>query len=306
MIVSDKINSITKENDEFYTIMKNMLNETSDIELVYKNGYELFENLYSFDYRYIEDINSFKIFVKMIDSLDFSYKDDKLSEYLNTFGNLKPNDFLRKAAVDQIYMNDNQVKDVIAYIIKNSSFNSLSELFSQLGLINSYIDNYKSTYKRMELVHKREQYLKGDFSNLKEEEKNKQSLENIHTGTEFEKYLVKLFKDMGYEVKHTGKAGDQGCDLLVKKNDKTYCVQAKYYTSNLNNTPIQEIIGSLKYYNGDQGVVVTNSSFTSGACELARSSEVILIDGRKLQKLINYLYSDNDINRDILDDIDYL
>ena len=49
MIVSDKINSITKENDEFYTIMKNMLNETSDIELVSKNGYELFENLYSFD-----------------------------------------------------------------------------------------------------------------------------------------------------------------------------------------------------------------------------------------------------------------
>ena len=306
MSLSVKINSLKEHKHEFYIIIENMLKETSDIELVYKKGYELLENLYSQDFHYLEDINAFKIFVKMINSSNFINKDGKLNEYLNKFSQLKPSYFLRKAAVDQLYMNDDQLKNVIAYLMKNSSFESMNSLFKELGQINSYIDNYKSSYTTSKLSQEKEQYLKGDFSNLKAEENNKQSLENIHTGTEFEKYLVKLFKDMGYETEHTGKAGDQGCDLLIKKNDKTYCIQAKYYTSDLDNTPVQEIIGSLKYYNGNQGIVITNSSFTSGAYELARSNNVILIDGRKLQKLINYLYSDNDVNRDILEDIDYL
>lgn len=306
MSLSAKINSIKEKDDEFFTILVKMLNETTDIELVYKKGYELLENLYSLEYSYIENIDIFKIFVNMINSLKFVSEDNRLKDYLNRFGKLEPSHFLRKAAVDQFYMNDNELKDVISYLIKNSSFNSMKSLFEQLSLANTYINDYKLNYKKIKLKEEKEQYLNGNFSNLKEEEINKQSLVNIHTGTEFEKYLVKLFKDMGYEAQHTGKAGDQGCDLLVKKNNKTYCVQAKYYTSDLDNTPVQEIIGSLKHYNGDKGVVITNSSFTSGAYELAKSNDVILINGRKLQKLINYLYSDNDVNRDILDEIDYL
>lgn len=306
MTFSAKINYLKETPDEFYTILEKMLKETTDMDLVYKKGNELLENLYFSDYSYIENIEALKIFIKMINSLDFINKDDRINDYLSRFGKLEPIAFLRKAAVDQFYMNDDELKNVIAHLIKNSSFNSMKELFGQLGLINIYIKQYKSTYKIAKLSNEKDKYLKGDFSNLKYEATNKQSLENIHTGTEFEKYLVKLFKDMGYEAKHTGKAGDQGCDLLLKKNNKSYCVQAKYYTSNLDNTPVQEIIGSLKHYNGDKGVVITNSSFTSGAYELAKSNDVILINGRKLQKLINYLYSDNDINRDILDEIDYL
>ena len=190
MGISENINSIKEKEEEFYIIIKNMLQETSDIELVYKKGYELLENLYSIDYHYLEDMNSFKIFVKMIDSIDFVSKDEKINDYLDRFGKLTPNAFVRKAAVDQLYMNDEQLKNVIAYLFKNSSFDSLNGLFSQLELINVYIDSYKSTYRRNKLSNEKEQYLKGDFSNLKAEEYNKQSLENIHTGTEFEKYLV--------------------------------------------------------------------------------------------------------------------
>ena len=303
MFLSNKINLLKEKNDEFYTILEKMLQEINDMELVYKKGYELLENLYLTEYAYIEDENSFKIFIKMIDSLSFV---NKCNDYLNHFSNLGLQNFVRKVATEQIYMNDEQLKNVIAYLVKNSSFESTKKLFEQLALMDIYISDYKLIYKKSQLLKEKSQYLKGDFSNLKNEEMNNYLLENIHSGTDFEKYLVKLFKDMGYEVKHTGKAGDQGCDILLKKNDKTYCVQAKYYKNDLDNTPVQEIIGSLKYYNGDKGVVITNSSFTPGAHELARINGVILINGRKLQKLINYLHYDNDINRDILDEIEYL
>lgn len=306
MSISIRINSAKSSRNEFYTIIENMLKETKDIELVYKKGYELLENVYSMDFRYLEDENAFKLFVKMIDSYNFADKDDKTTEYLSKFGALPPSMFLRKAAVDQMYMSDDELKNTIAYLTKNTEHESMEKLFEQLSLSNIYIDNYKKKYRESKVLAEKEKFLKGDFSSLKEEENNKQSLKNIRTGTEFEKYLVKLFKDMGYEAKHTGKAGDQGCDLILKKGDTKYCVQAKYYKTPLDNTPVQEIIGSLKHYDGNRGVVVTNSTFTSGAYELAKSNNVILINGNKLQKLINYLYSENDVNRDILDDIDYL
>ena len=55
----------------------------------------------------------------------------------------------------------------------------------------------------------------------------------------------------------------------------------------MSNKPIQEVVGSLKYYNANQGVVVTNSEFTKGAQELAKANQVILIDGEALNDLIN-------------------
>ena len=81
--------------------------------------------------------------------------------------------------------------------------------------------------------------------------------------------------------------------MIVKKDDYIYAIQAKYYTGKLSNTPVQEIAGSLKYYNANQGVVVTNSSFTPGAEELAKANNVILVDGRDLKKLIDYVFEDN-------------
>lgn len=309
MMLSEKINLSKAKGDEFYTILLNMFNETTDIDIINKKGYELLEHLYSSNYPYLEEEIHFKLFIKMIESINYEKNqnfNDDVDEFLKKFEKLEYKTLIHKAALEQLYLDDDEIMAIIISSIKKNTYNTIESIFNELLEINAWTDYYKRKYKENRLILEKEKYLKGDFSNLKNEEKNKQSLESIKTGTEFEKYLVKLFKDMGYETTHTGKAGDQGCDLLAKKHDKIYCIQAKYYTKDLDNTPVQEIIGSLKHYNGDKGVVITNSSFTEGAYELARSNDVILINGRKLQKLINYLYSDNDINRDILDEIDYL
>ena len=114
-----------------------------------------------------------------------------------------------------------------------------------------------------------------------------------------ELYLTELFKKLGYKALHNGKAGDQGADLILKKGNYIYAVQAKFYTDKLSNTPIQEIVGALKYYNANQGVVITNSTFTKGAQDLAKANNVILIDGEKLNKLVEYIFEENN-DEDIL------
>ena len=165
--------------------------------------------------------------------------------------------------------------------------------FKSLSNVNKYAKVYYFNVEHNNKASDKDRYLSGDFEKEKKELSGKYSLNNITTGTQFELYLVNLFKDLGYKVKHNGKAGDQGCDLIVKKDDYIYAIQAKYYTGKLSNTPVQEIAGSLKYYNANQGVVVTNSSFTPGAEELAKANNVILIDGKDLKKLIDYVFEDN-------------
>jgi restriction system protein len=46
---------------------------------------------------------------------------------------------------------------------------------------------------------------------------------------------------------------------------------------------VQEIVGALRFYNADEGWVVTNSIFTPSARSLARANNIRLIDGHDLK-----------------------
>ena len=188
---------------------------------------------------------------------------------------------------------------IIISLFNVTNFNG--EDFHKEEYVVKYQDTLWSIGKKCvgEKVDIRERYLKGDFSKEKQEIDAKYSLNNISTGTQFELYLTEIFKKLGYKTIHNGKAGDQGADLILKKGDYIYAVQAKFYTDKLSNTPIQEIVGALKYYNANQGVVVTNSTFTKGAQDLAKANNVILIDGNDLKKLVDYIFNEN-IEDDIL------
>lgn len=106
------------------------------------------------------------------------------------------------------------------------------------------------------------------------------------SGYEFEGFLEELFRRMGYSVKHTKLSGDQGGDLIISKFGEKIAVQAKRSESPIGNKAIQEVLGAMKMYGCDKGMVVTNNDFTTQAMELADKSNVELIDGDKLEDLI--------------------
>lgn len=110
-------------------------------------------------------------------------------------------------------------------------------------------------------------------------------------GTEFENLLVRLFTTKGYTVQHSGKVGDQGCDIILNSSDARCVVQAKRYTSLVNNSAIQEAVAAKRFYDCNKAMVVTSSGFTEGAMTLAKANEVELIDYKQLigwlQKYLN-------------------
>ena len=52
---------------------------------------------------------------------------------------------------------------------------------------------------------------------------------------------------------------------------------------------LQEIVGALRYYSVDEGWVITNTTFTPSAIELAKKNDISLIDGQILDNLGTYI-----------------
>ncbi len=115
--------------------------------------------------------------------------------------------------------------------------------------------------------------------------------------TDFERLVVRLLERMGYgrsgEVLHSGRSGDAGIDGIISQDplglDRIY-VQAKRYApeQSVQRPAIQGFVGALMGAQGDRGVFITTSSFSSGArTEADRvNARIELIDGVRLAELM--------------------
>jgi HJR/Mrr/RecB family endonuclease len=102
---------------------------------------------------------------------------------------------------------------------------------------------------------------------------------DVMTGVDFERRLASLFGDLGYRVVPTGRSGDFGGDLLVTDDaGRTAVVQSKRYRKSVGVSAIQEAHAARSYYGADLAIVVTNSTFTRQARELAERTGVELWD----------------------------
>jgi hypothetical protein len=102
------------------------------------------------------------------------------------------------------------------------------------------------------------------------------------SGVEFETYVARVLSNLGYSVSGTPVTGDQGGDLIARRNGKQIVVQAKRYAGTVGNGAVQEVIGAVSFYSVDEGWVVTNSTFTPSAKALAQKAGIKLIDGAML------------------------
>lgn len=105
-------------------------------------------------------------------------------------------------------------------------------------------------------------------------------------GFDFEAYITNVYKALGYNACKTPDSGDFGADVIAKKGNEVIAIQCKRYNSPVGIKAVQEVVGSLKYYNATKGVVITNSTFTFAAFTLAKVNDIQLIDRTDLEKMI--------------------
>lgn len=96
-------------------------------------------------------------------------------------------------------------------------------------------------------------------------------------GYAFEHWIAAAFQKRGWQAKATTGSGDQGVDVIAEKSGCRVGIQCKRYTGSVGNKAVQEAISGRIYHGLDKAAVLTNTSFTRSAVELARRSDVTLM-----------------------------
>ena len=104
---------------------------------------------------------------------------------------------------------------------------------------------------------------------------------------QFEKVVGDYYRDCGYVVHQTKRSNDGGKDLVMYKGGQTYYVEVKRYAkSNPVSRPlVQKLVGACHPV-GAKGIFVTSSRFTKEAIAEAHRSNIELIDGNQLIKML--------------------
>jgi len=107
-------------------------------------------------------------------------------------------------------------------------------------------------------------------------------------GHQFEYFCADILKNNGFvNVEVTQGSGDHGIDILAEKDDIKYAIQCKCYSSDINNSAVQQAYTGKGFYKRDIAVVLTNRYFTPQAIEEAKELRVKLWDRDKLNEMIN-------------------
>lgn len=172
---------------------------------------------------------------------------------------------------------------------------------SWTGKLDLILDKKVYEYIQQQKSTKNKECLDGSSCLINNENRILENIDNLD-GVGFENWCVNVLKNNGFvNVRTTKVSGDQGVDILAEKNEIKYAIQCKCYSSDLGNSPIQEVHAGKSMYNCHVGAVMTNRHFTSGAKDLAKATGVLLWDREKLLQMMsnsegvdkNYILRDN-------------
>lgn len=94
---------------------------------------------------------------------------------------------------------------------------------------------------------------------------------------EFELFCCKLLTLAGWDANTTAATGDQGIDIIAYRDGVKAVFQCKKYSQPVGNAAVQEIISGKLFEQAQVAAVVTNTSYTTSAKQLANSLDVKLL-----------------------------
>lgn len=263
------------------------------MDMISDSGYILIEN-YVNKYNNNMDTKSFKKLKTLLNNNGIELNTQEILFFiLKELDKTNFNIFKSK----MLYNNPKTLENYVENIIKLygngiSNFDNIKYIISLERLLLERNIQYGDLFEKIN--EKNKEFLKEkELSNFEDELTGKTDFKwltikeiDLLDGYEFENFLKRLFKEMGFKVEHTRLSGDQGADLIISKHGEKTAVQSKRYQEKVNNKAIQEVVASIAHYKAHKGMVVTNSEFTQSAIVLGESNNIELINRSDLEKLI--------------------
>lgn len=105
---------------------------------------------------------------------------------------------------------------------------------------------------------------------------------------EFEALVGEAFRLRGFSVLESGGGGpDGGVDLVLKKGSEKFLVQCKHWKAyKVGVEVVRELYGVMASRGAAGGFVVTSGRFTSDAMAFAAGTNLQLLDGQRLRRMI--------------------
>ena len=100
---------------------------------------------------------------------------------------------------------------------------------------------------------------------------------------EFEQCCADYLRLRGWEATTTKGSGDQGVDVVARKNDIVLVVQCKKYSKPVGNKAVQEIFSAKAYMQATFAAVVSSQTYTPAARLLAEKTGVFLLHFTELR-----------------------
>lgn len=135
------------------------------------------------------------------------------------------------------------------------------------------------------------QYFKdfiNELMNSVEAEQKPQVVDSLK-GTEFEILCADYLQSLGWHTSLTKGSGDQGIDIIARKENTVVVLQCKRYSGSVGNSAVQQVLGGKEMIKANFAAVVTNSTYTKSARQLAANSGVLLIHFDQLFQLDDFV-----------------
>ena len=158
-------------------------------------------------------------------------------------------------------------KNAYGVVVEDGRGEALSEFMKSFGLLSSNrTRNERLGYKILEILDEDSDDIEGfDPESIPK------------NGHDFEDWIADTLGRFGWDASVTQGSGDQGLDVLAKKDSVSVGIQSKLYFKPVGNKAVQEILAAQKYYGFDKACVLTNMSYTKSAQSLAKASGVSLL-----------------------------
>ena len=105
---------------------------------------------------------------------------------------------------------------------------------------------------------------------------------DVMDGFVFEKYVLELLKDQGFQHARLTEKYDLGVDAIADKDGERWGIQIKRNHHKTKAESVRAAVTALNHYQCTRAMVISNNFFTGSARQLAESNRCVLIDRRQL------------------------
>lgn len=260
--------------DELTKILINASYKYQDIEVISEETYEIFMDYMQLDENHFP-LNIYNEFIAIYVATknvcrDFYKEEEILLDF--DYKSMTISDSVDLIIETRVYQNFDIDKLVLSLLYHNiSAFDSVSAFIKELDNLKTLVSKIKKARTKYDLLNNNYNTKQTTISDI-----------DLMNGIEFEKFLSKLLTKLNFTCENTKASGDQGVDIIAEKDNNKIAIQAKCYSQPVGNHAVMEAIAGAKFYNANQCMVITNSTFTKAAKDLATANGVVLWDRKVL------------------------